>query len=145
MKNHEGMFKALLAGETLVLSSTKSLDAPDKLTIYMTESGVLSKSLGLYCMQDIFQNPSLFEIVPKTIDINGFEVPAPLRTAPRIGETYWTFELYRGVTSIISYYTWDNDPGDKRIFKLGLVHSTREAAELHAEALLSFTKREPNE
>jgi len=71
-----------------------------------------------------------------TININGFEVPEPLRVAPGVGEKYFSVAM----RSASAYeYMWLGDDTDLKEFKLGMVHKTREAAELHAKALLSFT------
>jgi hypothetical protein len=77
---------------------------------------------------------------PKTININGYEVPEPVRVIHG-GHTYYSFtlsnvfgfrvtRLYHGSGEIVPYHLVD----------AGLVHATREAAEIHAKALLSFTK-----
>ena len=75
---------------------------------------------------------------PKTISINGFEVPEPLREAPKIGQSYFIAEISN--ESVVSI-TWGNDEIDNRWFSRGLIHLTKEAAELHAKALLSFTQK----
>jgi len=73
---------------------------------------------------------------PRTININGFEVPEPLRVAPEVGETYFSVAM----RSASAYeYMWLGDDTDLKEFKLGMVHKTREAAELHAKALLTYS------
>lgn len=74
---------------------------------------------------------------PKTININGYEVPEPLRVAPVMETEYYTCELDQVCT-----FFWEGCGFDKNKLKLGLVHSTKEAAELHRKALLSFTTME---
>lgn len=80
---------------------------------------------------------------PRTININGFEVPEPMREAPRIGSIYYAptityFNIATGST------TWDGGTVDCCWLARGLCHTTREAAELHARALLSFTEVAPS-
>ena len=80
-----------------------------------------------------------WKIKPKTININGYEVPEPIRVKPRVGDIYYIASLTSGIVQ--SYFFGDNTI-ETRWFNQGLAHKTREAAELHLEALLSFTKHE---
>lgn len=76
-----------------------------------------------------------------TIIINGFEVPEPLREIP---EGDWN--LYVPNISRKFLYS-DVIPHDKVFIRdtlnKGLLHLTKEAAILHAKALLSFTEVPP--
>lgn len=75
---------------------------------------------------------------PKTININGFEVPEPCRTQLEDGDNYYIASpTYEGLSE---EYIWRNDNCDRRWLNSGLVHLTSEAAKLHAKALLSFTQ-----
>lgn len=74
---------------------------------------------------------------PRTININRYEVPEPLRTEPSIGTTVYYPDLTIGGLVIMTEY-W-NTTLKIRLLKKGLLHLTREAAEIHAKALLSFT------
>lgn len=77
---------------------------------------------------------------PRTININGYEVPEPLRKEPSIGTTVYYPDLTIGGLVITTEY-WDT--GLKiRLLNKGLLHLTKEAAEMHAKALLSFTSKE---
>ena len=73
---------------------------------------------------------------PKTININGFEVPEPCRVNLTKGETYFLVSTSDKETQESE---WDDDKHDIRWLRAGLIHKTREAAELHLKALLSFT------
>lgn len=86
-----------------------------------------------------FDNRNRYRRKPRTININGFEVPEPLREAPEYGAFYWIPSFLHGVRT----FTWNNDGYDNPALQGGVVHLTREAAELHAEALLSFTRKQP--
>lgn len=78
---------------------------------------------------------------PRTININGFEVPEPVREPLEEGTTYFVPNLH-GVLPDPHYESiWDNCGIDVRRLVHGLIHLTREAAELHAKALLSFTEK----
>ena len=75
---------------------------------------------------------------PRTILINGHEVPEPQRTPLKYGEEYWTLSLVCGATSL----RWEDDYTDFVYLKNGFVHLTKEAAEKHFNALKSFTAQE---
>ena len=75
---------------------------------------------------------------PKTILINGHEVPEPHRTPLEIGDAYWTFTFF--FAGVIEVY-WDGDSEDHNAFKNGFIHLTKEAAEKHLAALKSFTAK----
>ena len=74
---------------------------------------------------------------PKTILINGHEVPEPHRTPLDEGEAYWTLSIVCGATSL----RWEDGYTDYVYLKNGLVHLTKEAAEKHFNALKSFTAK----
>lgn len=79
---------------------------------------------------------------PRTIYINGHEVPEPMREAPASGVRFWVPTMHAvGSGTLSRDYTWsgDGDSYDTAWLARGLCHSTREAAEAHARALLSFT------
>jgi hypothetical protein len=71
----------------------------------------------------------------KTININGFEVPEPLRVAPTERTSVYIVNLGSDLIGSSAwmgclYYFLDK----------GLVHLTKEACEIHTKALLSFTQ-----
>jgi len=75
---------------------------------------------------------------PQTININGYEVPEPAGNTLPSGYAYWIVTPSLEIPVIRE--VWDNELEIHSIrLKRGLVHTTREAAELHAKALLSFT------
>lgn len=73
-----------------------------------------------------------------TININGFDVPAPERELLKKGSKYYVPNLNAANANI---FFWDGDICDTKFIEMGLVHLTPEAAEAHAKALLSFTKK----
>lgn len=74
---------------------------------------------------------------PRTITINGREVPEPMRQAPKVGDTFYSAVIF---SNGLSYeFRWAGSATDRRILSRGLAHATEEAAIAHAEALLSFT------
>ena len=72
---------------------------------------------------------------PKTILINGYEVPEPHRTPLKDGEVYWALTLFSRATSL----RWKDDDFDNSYLENGFIHLTKEAAEKHFNALKSFT------
>lgn len=75
----------------------------------------------------------------KPIKINGFDVPQPLRTAPDLGTKYYLTCLGADVDP----YIWEDEPNtDVRWLAEGRIHLTKEAADIHRRALLSFTAAE---
>lgn len=72
---------------------------------------------------------------PKTITVNGFEVPAPLTTAPKEGDLVWVASTRtHGFAAKVRYVSgWDSHN-----FKRSLLHATREAAVAHAKAMLGI-------
>jgi len=74
--------------------------------------------------------------IPKTININGHEVPEPMREKPEIGTKYW----YVDIDELYQWTTWQDDEYDNLLLSRGLCHATEEAAIAHAKALFSFTE-----
>ena len=77
---------------------------------------------------------------PRTITINGYEVPEPVREPLDVGDHYWTFSPFTSTGVYRS--TWHNFDVDRCAMINGFIHLTEEAALAHAEALLSFTKKD---
>ena len=76
---------------------------------------------------------------PKTILINGYEVPEPCRTPLDIDDVYWTFTFF--AEECVTHFCWSDDDIDASYLKNGFVHLTKEAAEKHFDALKSFTAK----
>jgi hypothetical protein len=87
-----------------------------------------------------FHDNHTFRIKPKTININGYEVPEPCREPLHYGEHYWCVCLEFG--SFVLEHEWDCGAIDLNLLKRGLIHKTKEAGTAHAKALLSFTTNE---
>jgi hypothetical protein len=73
---------------------------------------------------------------PKTININGYEVPEPMRIAPSIGTIYHVPNFVHGSF----WVAWSACDTDVNFLQKGFCHFTKEAANLHSVALLSFTR-----
>lgn len=80
-----------------------------------------------------------WRIKPRTLTINGHEVPEPMRKAPAMDTKHWLPWLVSRPEMAVCQ-TWSDHPFDHERLARGLCHSTREAAEAHARALMSFTE-----
>jgi len=74
----------------------------------------------------------------KTILINGFEVPEPLRVAPEWGTIVYFVDILQD--ELFDSFTYGIMKGGDDLIKLGLSHLAKDAAIRHAQALLSLTK-----
>jgi len=91
--------------------------------------------------QDIGNHPSwingyIYRRKLKTIRIGEFDVPAPETKEPAMRTLYYIPNITYGD---IGTTTWQNTSWDKRVLERGLVHLIKEHAEIHTNALLSFT------
>lgn len=71
---------------------------------------------------------------PRTIRVGEFDVPEPMREAPKHGAAYWVAMVTDGEPFQCE---WEGAAGDKYWLSIGLCHATREAAQLHIDALLA--------
>lgn len=76
---------------------------------------------------------------PRTININGFDIPEPQKSALHQGTEYFVPALNSQFGNITHRLTWHDSDNDELYLKNGLVHLTEEAAQIHNAALLSFT------
>lgn len=81
----------------------------------------------------------LFTRKPPFVLINGFKVPLPERKPLLNDQKYWTLVLGEE-TPWISH--WSEGKLHTHRLKAGVVHLSQEAAQIHLEALKSFTKTE---
>jgi hypothetical protein len=134
MQNFKEFMEALLDNQEL-----KSVFS----RIRLSTSGDVESNLGDGWYPSISTSsllivPSDWEIAPKTININGIEVPEPERTPLKYHTRYFKTEIDTRYN--IPEYLWENDTADRESLSNGYIHLTREAAEIHREALRSFTK-----
>lgn len=134
MQSHKEMFEAILAGEILI-------------SIYNQEYKLIEGELCVkHPNEDTwsiysygFPHYENVEIKKRTINVNGFEVPEPERKPLKLNQTYYITDL----TELCqSDFTWEDDFYDNKWLKAGMIHLSQENAILHANALLSFTKKE---
>ena len=89
-------------------------------------------------LQCIVNNPKGAFRIKSDININGREIPCPVRKPLGHRKKYW-FVSFWG-EALVENDAWNGAIIDHARLKRGLVHSTKEAAIAHAEALLSFTR-----
>lgn|SRR3990167_1240497 len=92
--------------------------------------------VGFKCSHPLWYSGIKHRRKPQTININGFEIPAPASVYLNVGDRYYVPDL---CPTYSKQLPWSNDTIDHFYFSSGLVHSTEEAAMKHAEALRSFT------
>lgn len=74
------------------------------------------------------------------VNINGFKVPIPETKEPEKDSYFWLPSL-AAVSTSSNRVRWEGEAWDRDILARGLVHLSKEAAEIHAKALLSFTEK----
>lgn len=80
---------------------------------------------------------------PKTININGFEVPEPVREPLELATLYYTPALFAPKGYLDQ--SWSDTDHNWKDLNRGFIHLTKEDAILHSKALLSFTSKEPTQ
>lgn len=81
-----------------------------------------------------------FRIKPRTIIVNGFEVPEPMRVAPYFNTEYYL--AAQTTDAFVAQFKWSGVGVDKLWLSRGLCHSTKEAAIAHAKAMLGISPDE---
>lgn len=78
--------------------------------------------------------------IPKTITVNGFEVPEPMREEPE--HRQMVYLAHAAHFDFNLDFTWQRDNCAVNWLSRGLIHSTKESAIAHAKAMLGI---DPNE
>jgi hypothetical protein len=77
---------------------------------------------------------------PRTITVNGIEVPEPERKPLQRGEMYYTADPSR--IDMYDWYEWGETERDIARLARGIVHRTQANAATHGEAMIAPSKRE---
>ena len=80
----------------------------------------------------------MWEEPPKTIRIGEYDVPEPVREPLEKDTEYWIAHF--SLEELANRFKWYSDKFDNRVLKNGLIHLTKEAAVIHAKALISLTQ-----
>ena len=75
-----------------------------------------------------------YRIAPRTILVNGVEVPGPEKDAPEVGATYYVPD--QSEESLAYDFSWGDDDMDARFLERGLVYLDKESAIARAKAML---------
>jgi len=92
-------------------------------------------STGEWCDCDdepTWRESTPYRIKPRTIRIGDIDVPEPVREPLMNGDIYYYPSNTNGVMSA----TWWGDTSDRNRLRHNMIHLTKEAAELHAKALI---------
>lgn len=84
-----------------------------------------------------FYSGGEYRLKPRFIDINGHQVPDPVREPLQTGQEYWVADVAKWDDE----WCWNDDNRDNLWLERGLIHLTKEAADIHIAALLSFTQK----
>lgn len=73
--------------------------------------------------------------------INGHKFPEPCSEPLEDRQSYFTIDFEAGAE--VLQYLWRDDDHDNRLLNSGLIHTTQEAAQAHADAINSLFRGEP--
>ncbi|HCT1398845.1 TPA: hypothetical protein OTO79_002059 [Morganella morganii] len=85
-----------------------------------------------------FQTHREYRLKPNFIDINGYKVPEPVRELPDNDDLLWIADITQPTAAQLM---WTSHQSDILMLERGILHLTKEAAEAHIAALLSFTQK----
>lgn len=82
-----------------------------------------------------------YRIKPRTIMVGDMQVPEPVMEVSELeeGKAYYLPNPTR--KDFYVWSSWDGNSVDLRLLKRGLIHKTKEAAILHAKALIKISGR----
>lgn len=84
-----------------------------------------------------FYSGGEYRLKPLFIDINGHQVPEPVRELPNNDDLLWIADITQPTATQLM---WTGHPSDILMLERGILHLTKEAAEAHITALLSPTQ-----
>lgn len=94
-------------------------------------------------LAETFKPRLKYRIKPRTIKVNGFDVPEPMREEPAHGSMY--FVASPTDADYNKQYFWYDDEMDSRVISRGIGHTTKEAAIAHSKAMLGIDPNQPEE
>jgi hypothetical protein len=84
-------------------------------------------------------DPERYRVKPRTLRINGHEVPEPVREPLKDGQACFLVEPTSTEGAI--KFTWKGVDSDRAWLEHGLIHLTEEAAKTATDAVLSLFRR----
>lgn len=94
---------------------------------------------GHACLSWINPNHTLKK-KPKTINVNGYTCPEPIRVKPEHQREYWYFDSW--LEDGVSYTRWSDASIDNLNFNNGMCFHTEEDAQQWFKAFTSFSKQD---
>ena len=85
-------------------------------------------------INEFSKSPFEYRVAPRTIMVNGVEVPAGEKEAPSKGATYYVPD--QAEESLAYDFSWSDDDMDARFLERGLVYLDKESAIARAKAML---------
>lgn len=79
-----------------------------------------------------------YRIKPSTIKIGDFDVPEPIRKAPKLYDTVYT-PMIVGHGVLFRSWTWGGSEQCKKTLECGIMHKDCDSAIAHAKALIALT------
>lgn len=73
--------------------------------------------------------------------INGKKFPEPCSKAPKMGELYFIVSIGYGAT--VLKFRWTDNGHDNDFLNMGIIHTSKEAAQAHADAINTLYYGEP--
>ena len=120
--------------EALCMDATNSKHAWTKAKILMRHEG---DECAVYCIDaGVLRWADEFRPIPKTIKVNGFDVPAPMSENIKVGDKY--FFPAPAIERYFQHTYWDGGDFDKLNLARGTIHKTQESAIAHAKAMLGI-------
>lgn len=89
------------------------------------------------CNEVFFVNDE-YRLKPRYINIAEYQVPEPVRELPDNDDLLWIADITQPTAAQLM---WTGHPSDILMLERGILHLTKEAAEAHIAALLSFTQK----
>ena len=135
--------KAYVLADTARLNNFKSIYCDEYPLVVIVAGGSLNMHMrdGSYYNKEP-DNPKdiigMWSDPPKTIRIGEYDVPEPVRETLEDYQEYWGVDTM--AEELAWKYTWHNALFCNLKLRRGLIHLTKEAAVIHAKALISLTK-----
>lgn len=96
------------------------------------------KACGMYSLElGVSDHDLVKEYIVPTININGYEVPQPVRDSLKTGDKYYFANP--ATLGAPDQHIWTGDSWDINVLNKGLIHLSKKAVKKHNKALRSFT------
>jgi hypothetical protein len=97
-------------------------------------------SRGCFAGHPTWETHIIFRRKPRTLNINGFDVPYPLEVEPKKGDLIWVATPHQWEGEKYCYDQYYYSTLHSQLSDGRLIHTTEEAADLHGRAMASFFK-----